>query len=232
MGRNNDQYSSQNSRNKGSRGRKTKLEEYVPEKRSISSVKTLPWMHSRRMGHGQVGWFHRSGVLLQRPEFPYGLEVGDLRWGVGTILSIAGKGAKLLFPSVCGAGRWDWKTQMLLNTSPFLSWQEVKVLGESLHPQDPRLAWGQTHAGIGMFYLAAQNFLCCTASYKGSEIHFLSKRGQCATLSLTLNYLLLKALRVPLLCPSLLPAGLLFLQDQRSQRTDGSLMSKIGYILW
>ena len=50
MGRNNEQYSSQNSRNKGSKERKMKLEEQVPKKELMSSVKTLPWVHSRRMG--------------------------------------------------------------------------------------------------------------------------------------------------------------------------------------
>lgn len=50
MGRNNEQYSSQNSRNKGSKERKTKLEEQVPKKGLMGSVKTLSWVPSRRMG--------------------------------------------------------------------------------------------------------------------------------------------------------------------------------------
>ena len=53
MGRNNEQYSSQNSRNKGNKERKTKLEEQVPKKGLMSSVKTLPWVHLRRIWGGE-----------------------------------------------------------------------------------------------------------------------------------------------------------------------------------
>ena len=83
MGRNNEQYSSQNSRNKGNKERKTKLEEQVPKKGLMSSVKTLPWVHLRRIWGGEfvgqhffsqdhsshIGWrgviWRWVGVILQ-----------------------------------------------------------------------------------------------------------------------------------------------------------------------
>ena len=87
MGRNNDQYGSQNSRNKGNTGRKMKLEEHIPKKGFISSVKTLPCLHSKRMGQDGLADF--IGQQFSKHLSSYGLEVGViLRWGVGGHSSI------------------------------------------------------------------------------------------------------------------------------------------------
>lgn len=72
------QYSSENSRNKGNKGRKMELDEQVPKKGLISSVKTLSWLHSR--GMWGVG---RSAVFSKGQGSQLGWRRVILRWGGG-----------------------------------------------------------------------------------------------------------------------------------------------------
>lgn len=109
MGRNNEQYSSQNSRNKGNKGRKMKLEEQVPKKGLMrSSVKTLLWVHLRRMGG-----VHRSAFFPQGSGFPYRLEVGDLEVGGGdcSVLLVGGLSCSFLLGLYVGGREWGRKTR-------------------------------------------------------------------------------------------------------------------------
>lgn len=115
MGRNNEQYSSQNSRNKGSKEKKMKLEEQVPKKGLMSSVKTLPWVHSRRMGGREfVGQHffsqdHGSHTGWRRVIWRWG------GWGVGdsSVLLVRGLSCSFLL-GLCsggGAGSREEKTR-------------------------------------------------------------------------------------------------------------------------
>lgn len=64
--------------------------------------------------------------------------------------------------------------------------------------------------------------------------HFLTKKGHGATSSLTLNYLLLEALGVPPPRPaSLLPAGLLFLQDLEKSKDKWLIdeQNRLGFVV-
>lgn len=103
MGRNNEQYSSQNSRKKGNKGRKMKLEEQVPKEGLMSSVKAQPWVHLRRMGA-----VHRAAVFLQGSGFPHSPEAGGPEVGGGDAPALLGRGLSCSFLLGLCVGRGVW----------------------------------------------------------------------------------------------------------------------------
>lgn len=87
----------------------------------------------------------------------------------------------------------------------------------------PPSSGSQKHAGTGIFILQPRISYPVWLPTSRFRNHFLAKKGQDATSSLTLNYLLLGALGVP---PAWHQLDWDCSRTLGSQRTNGSLMSK------
>lgn len=103
MGRNNEQYSSQNSRNKGNKERKMKLgrtgsQERIDEFSQNSALGAF----EENLGRG----VRRSALFLPGSQFPYRLEGGNLEVGGGdsSVLLVRGLSCSFLLGLCSGGG--------------------------------------------------------------------------------------------------------------------------------